>query len=159
MILALLLACNEGGPVEAPVAPVEMADSECAVCGMILREQPSPRGQVQHRDGTHALLCSLGDLRAHLAAPSPHGAAVGVWVEALPPTFDPATNPTLPLPWIPAESASYVVGVPRPLVMGRPALSYREAAEAEAAAAVLGGRFVTWGALLQTPFSEDPSSP
>lgn len=158
-LLALTLGCGTGpGPTDE-VAPADLGLEECAVCGMVVREQPAPRAQVLHRDGTRAMLCSIGDLRAHLASPSPHGKAQGAWVEALPPGTAPDALGTAPRPWLATEAASYVVGVPRPAVMGEPVLSYATPAQAAEAAAALGGWTTTWAALQATPFHELPARP
>ena len=110
--------------------PVALADQEDAVCGMLVREQSAPRGQVVHRDGERSFLCSIGDLLAYLAAPSPHGAPARVLVEVLQPTQDPALSHTGPHPWIVAEEGVYVVGIERERIMGAPVLIYRDRAAA-----------------------------
>ncbi|MCA9662509.1 MAG: nitrous oxide reductase accessory protein NosL, partial [Myxococcales bacterium] len=125
-----------------PLAPEPIDGQVCAVCGMLVREQPAPRGQVVHRDGTRAYLCSIGDLRAYLEDRSPHGAAVQVWVEVLPEDFDPGFPPTAGLPWSAADAASFVVGVERPLVMGRTVLAFADDGAAHAVAARLSGHAV-----------------
>jgi nitrous oxide reductase accessory protein NosL len=154
-LLALLACSSTAVPDAAPPVPEALARQECDVCGMTVAGQPPPRGQVQHRDGTHLHFCSLGDLRAHLEAPSPHGAVVATWVELLP-AGDPLALPLDALPVGRAEEASFVVGFARPGTMGRPALAYARSAEAEVAAAALGGRVVGWAALRAAPSFEDP---
>lgn len=157
-LLLALLAC--GGPQQAapptPVEPAPLAGTTCAACGMVVAEQPPPRGQVLHRDGTHAHLCSIGDLRAYLQAPNPHGQPLGTWVEALPAGYDPADTRSAALPWHDAETAHYVVGFHRPATMGRPALSFADAAAAAEASVRVGGHVVTWGDLRATPHHQDP---
>lgn len=159
LLLSLLLACGGAQAPEPEFAevPQPLSGTVCAACGMVVSEEPSPRGQVLHRDGTHAHLCSLGDLRAYLQAPNPHGKAVAVWVEVLPPDVDPARRSTTPLPWLRAEQAHFVVGFERPGTMGRPALSFATAAYAAEAAARIGGGTASWEALLTTPHHEDPA--
>ncbi len=123
-------------------APIGIA--ECAACGMVVREQPAPRGQVVHRDGTRVHLCSIGDMVHYLQTPSPHGKPAKIHVEALPVDFDPTGTDTNERPWVDAEKASYVVGVERKRVMGRAVLAYAERAQAEAAAKRLSGQLKTW---------------
>lgn len=143
-----LAACSGGSAaVEVVAAPAPITTQECASCGMLVSEQPSPRGQVVYRDGTHAHFCSLGDMLVALDARSPHGSPQGIYVEALPPDFDPADYAMDPLPWTPAESAAYVTGLTRERVMGRPLLSFVDRAQAEQAAAMAGGTVVSWAAL------------
>ena len=101
--------------------------------------QPAPRAQVVHRDGTRMLFCSIGDWQVHLGAPSPHGKVVASFVEVMEPGEDPMTLDTREHAWIPAEDASYVIGVPRSGIMGKPVLAYRTLAEAESVSAAHSG--------------------
>ncbi len=155
----LLLGCGsraeQGGA--APVQAVDPGGAECAVCGMVVREQPAPRGQVVHRDGTHAFVCSLGDLRAYLQTPGPRGEPVATYVEGLPDGADLHLLDTDPQPWIPAEDAHYVVGFARPSVMGLPIGSFASERGAALAASALSGHQATWDALRSTPFNELPA--
>lgn len=153
-----LAACSGTGATTATVdiAPQALEGQECAVCGMTVRDQPSPRGQVLHKDGTHLHFCSLGDLRAHLEAPSPHGRVLGTWVEALPADYDPGAHDTALQPVIPAERASYVVGFERPRVMGRPTLAFEDPTAAAAAAQRVGGHVVDWSRMTATPSHQVP---
>lgn len=105
--------------------PVEIADQEDAVCGMLVRDQSAPRAQVIHRDGERSFLCSIGDLLVYLEAPSPHGAPSKVLVESMDPSEDPSQSHTGPHPWILAEDGVYVVGIERRGIMGAPVLVYR----------------------------------
>ena len=152
MIWLWLLGCGGGGASTVDTTPDPIGYDECVVCGMVVSEQPPPRGQAIHRDGTHAFACSLGDLRAFLQAPSPLGPPVAVYVEALGDDLDAQG----PLPWVAAASATYVSGVDRPLVMGVPLLSYADRAAAERAAATHGGTVHDWVSVSATPFSEPP---
>lgn len=140
-----LAACGgsetRGAAVDETAQPI--GEAECGACGMIVREQLSPRGQVVHHDGTHVWLCSIGDLVAYLGAPSPHGRVEQIWVEVLPADFDLAHGDTAERPWVPAASASYVLGVSR-MVMGTPVLSFASASEATAVAQRVNGRVATW---------------
>lgn len=127
------LACDRGR--EVPDVPsdeiVAIADQAGAVCGMYVAEQPAPRAQVVHRDGTRLFLCSIGDLLVHLSVPSPHGAARRIFVEVLEPTEDPEAPATGAHRWQDATTVRYVIGVPRPGVMGLPVLTYADRASAE----------------------------
>jgi nitrous oxide reductase accessory protein NosL len=114
---------------------------------MLIREQSAPRGQVIHRDGKRSFLCSIGDLLAYLAAPSPHGAPARVLVEVLQPTQDPAESHTGAHPWIDAEEGVYVVGLERPQVMGTPVLIYRDRAAAEHVIEEPSAKIMSWNEL------------
>jgi nitrous oxide reductase accessory protein NosL len=154
-LLVLLVAACSGAEVETTVSfePQEPGTAECSVCGMVVAEQPAPRGQVVHRDGKHNFFCSLGDLRAYLQTPTPAGRPEGTWVEVLPPGFDLASRDASPHPWLAADSAVHVVGAQRGGIMGLPILSFADAASAVVPA---GARVTTWVALESTPFNELP---
>jgi nitrous oxide reductase accessory protein NosL len=137
-LAGLLMACGDeqaargGLPTEALV----IDDQEGAVCGMIVSDQSAPRGQVVHRDGHRAFLCSIGDLLAYLDVPSPHGAPEAVLVEVMDPGEDPMETHLGEHPWLPASEAVYVVGIPRRGIMGKPVLVYQS--EEEAAQIMVG---------------------
>ncbi len=159
MTLAFLALWGCGGNASVDPAAqeaTEIALAECAVCGMVVGEQPSPRGQLAYRDGTHAFTCSLEEIRALSTAPSPRGKPVNVWVEAVPEHFDWATFDTAPQPWVNADTAFYVFGVKRPRVMGVPALSFATQEVADRVAKGLGTTAVTWTEMTETPVPEVP---
>jgi len=126
-----------------------MGVAECASCNMVVREQPAPRAQLVHRDGTRAHFCSIGDMLPYLASPSPHGKPEQIFVEVMSLEEEPATPNTSAHPWAPAESASYVVGVTRPGVMGPPVLSYANPELAQQAAKRHAGRVQSFEQLKQ----------
>lgn len=117
------------------VAAEPMGAAECATCNMVVREQPAPRAQLVHRDGTRAHFCSIGDMLPYLASPSPHGKAEHIFVEVMSAEEDPESTSTAEHPWTPAAGVSYVVGVKRPKVMGAPVLSYTDPGTAKQVAA------------------------
>lgn len=148
LLAACLWSAGCGGrEQEAPgeaAQPEPIADHECGACGMIVREQPSPRGQVVHRDGTHVWLCSLADVVAYAAAPSPHGRVEQIWVETLAVDVDPARDELVERPWARAEGAHFVLGIERESVMGTPVLAFASATDASAAAERLHARVAGW---------------
>lgn len=137
-LLAALLAlagCEPPGPEPGDdLAAVAIGDHEDPVCGMLVRNQSAPRGQVVHSDGTRQLFCSVGDMLVYLSAPSRHGAVVATFVEVMEADEDPSQSHTGPHRWRRVEQASYVVGVARQGIMGEPVLAYADAAEAARAA-------------------------
>ncbi|MDH5490406.1 MAG: nitrous oxide reductase accessory protein NosL [Myxococcales bacterium] len=152
LLLALLAWGGPGCGSEeaAPAAATQaepIADHECASCGMIVREQPSPRGQLVHRDGTRLFFCSIDDLMVYRKAPSPHGAIRAIFVEANDPEADPIPHDLRPRPWIAAAEAFFVVGAPRERIMGPPVLVYAERAAATRVAERVGGEAIGWEAL------------
>jgi len=130
---SLLLACGATHDEDEGLGhePQELADQECAVCGMTARLQSAPRAQVMHRDGTELFFCSIGDLLVHRSAPSPHGKVVAIFVESMQASEEPGRAHVDPHPWIAAAEATFVVGIERPDIMGEPVLVYRDGAEAE----------------------------
>ena len=118
---------------------VTLADQEDAVCGMLVRAQSAPRGQVVHRDGSRLFFCSLGDLLVHLDAPSPHGRVEATFVEVMEVSEDPAQSHPGVHDWVRAADAVYVVGVDRPGIMGEPVLAYSNESDAERAMLIHGG--------------------
>lgn len=145
----LFTACEDAREtdVEVAAAAESFVAHECEVCGMILREQPAPRGQVVHRDGTRNYFCSIGDLVAYGAAPSPHGEATGTYVEVLEADVDPSIVSAEQRSWRDVGDVTFVVGgLVRP-VMGEPVLTFDDASEGAAAAERLGARTVRWGGL------------
>jgi len=142
--LLMALGCGTGKQAES-VAPAEagpLADHEGAVCGMLVRTQSAPRGQVVHRDGTNLFFCSIGDLLVHLSAPSPHGRVVEVFVEVLEPDEDPNRPHLAPHPWLRADEVAFVIGIERPNIMGEPVLAYRDAEAASQVTARNAGAIV-----------------
>ena len=159
MTLALLLLIGCGStqttdPTALQAQEIELA--ECAVCGMVVGEQPSPRAQLAYRDGTHAFTCSLEEIRALATAPDARGKPVSVWVESLPQPFDVSEYSTEPLPWLNADEAHYVFGAERPRVMGVPVLSFADAAIAKDVAKQLNTTPVAWTEMTETPVPEIP---
>jgi nitrous oxide reductase accessory protein NosL len=101
---------------------------------MVVSEQPAPRAQVLHRDGTRLFFCGISDLLVHLQAPSPHGAPVEIFVEVMEVDEDPREIHIGEHDWIRAEEAVYRVGDLRPpFIMGVPVMVYRDAASADRA--------------------------
>lgn len=153
LLLALATgACKESGggaAAEGPAAAQAIGVAECAACGMVVREQPAPRGQLLHRDGKRVWFCSVGDLAQYLAAPSPHGKPRAVWVEALAADAAPRRPDVGVRPWHLAESLHHVLGIDRPGIMGAPVMSYEDAAAARAVVERAGGEILPWPELVK----------
>ena len=151
LMAALLLAssgCGEDAVDEAGrLEPAAIGDSECAACGMIVRDQPAPRGQLVHRDGTRVYFCAIADLVTYVAAPSPHGSPRAIYVEIMSSDADPGDRDTRELTWSLVEDAGFVFGGFERPVMGEPVLTFANMDEARAAARRLDARAVTWAEL------------
>ena len=98
---------------------------ECQSCGMVVRDQPAPRGQVVHRDGTRAFFCSISDMVLYMETPSPHGKIQQSYVEVMDQAANPKNLDNSELEWASAEMAGYVLGFPRKGIMGEPVLVYK----------------------------------
>lgn len=148
-LVATSVACSRSSVADGndTLQPQPIGESECASCGMIVGRQPSPRGQVAHRDGTHSFFCSVADMIVYLSAPSPHGEVLGSWVEAMPVDVDPASESTEDRPWTDAQSAFFVLGDFHRRVMGRPVLAFTTEPDATAVATRLEAEVVTWSEL------------
>jgi len=149
-LFLIALACGDDGSGSAhrERAAVDFDGEECAACGMIVREQPSPRAQLVHADGTRLYFCAIADMLTYLQAPSPHGAATAIHVEANDPAAgDPVAHDTGPRPWVAAASARFVVGIRRERVMGQPVLAYEDDGDAGRIARRLGGEVTDWEGL------------
>lgn len=126
------------------VTPQPIGHSECAACGMVVREQPAPRIQVVHRDGERAYFCSIGDSLHYLADKNSHGEAAAVYVEVLESVMDPQLRDTDEKEWLLVSETAFVTGVARSGIMGEPVLSFRSVSAAEEAAKRHGGAVATW---------------
>jgi copper chaperone NosL len=134
--LLALSACGSNDATEAAVdrASAPIADHECDACGMILREQPAPRAELVHRDGERAFFCSIADLITYLAAPSPHGHPIAIYVEVMPDDATPENMSTDVMPLRLVEEVNFVYGDMHRPVMGEPVLTFATRAAAARAA-------------------------
>lgn len=141
--------CSRSNPAgeESAAGPLPIGDAACATCGMIVVQQPAPRAQLIHRDGTRAYFCSMSDVVVYASNPSAHGKPTAIFVETLDPGTDPAKTDAAPRPWAAVQSVSFVAGIERAGVMGKPALAYAVPQEAEQVAKRYGGTVMSWAEL------------
>ncbi len=142
-----LTGCDQGGDDSADNTGAEAESfglEECTSCGMVVREQPAPRGQAVHRDGTRKFFCALSDLLYYIETPSPHGQITDIFVEVLPADADPSEPDPSERDWLEAEKAQFIVGVDRPHVMGRPVLAYSPEVDVATLAERFDGQVVEW---------------
>jgi len=151
LIALLLVGCSSDEVGTGPAASQgarSLGGTEGAVCGMVVSEQPAPRAQVVHRDGTRLFLCGIGDLLVHLEARSPHGAPIEIYAEAMEIDEDPREVDFSEHEWIRAEDATYRIGDERPhLIMGEPVMVYRDRLTAESALSHGPTRILDFGEL------------
>lgn len=141
--------CSRSNPAgeESASRALPIGDAACATCGMIVVQQPAPRAQLLHRDGTRAFFCSMSDVVVYASNPSAHGKPTAIFVETLDPSAAPENTDPAARPWAPVESASFVAGIERAGVMGKPALAYAARDEAEQVAKRYGGTVMSWAEL------------
>jgi len=152
LCLLSLAACNrDNSPsTEADSVVAKNVETEtCSACGMVVREQPSPRGQVVYRDGSREFLCAIDDLVRFLEVPSPKGKPVKIYAEVMPDDHDLADMDTKGQPWVEADKLFFITGIERGGVMGAPALSYKTQEAAQKAARKYNGKVVTLEQLRQ----------
>lgn len=150
LLTTLFTGCNTDNTskaVEVDTGPQVLGVGECNACGMVVRDQPSPRAQGVHRDGTRAWFCSLGDMMVYLDTPSPHGLVNHIYVEDMPANFKSTDMNTEPLSWLSTSQAYYVLGVERPAIMGLAVLSFKDREAAEEVAGANSGRVLDWSGL------------
>ncbi len=140
------MGCASKAPQEPALHDhaIHLDQQQCAVCGMLVADQPVPRVQLLHRDGTRAFLCSASELRPYLVTPSRHGKVRTVFMEALSPKASIHDLGILPRPWTNAQDAYYLLGGPQRKIMGESILVYETRHEAEAARLRLGGHVVNY---------------
>lgn len=146
----VLVACRREESLSQNQAVFEAknADTEtCAACGMVVREQPSPRGQAIYRDGSREFLCSTGDLVQFLAVPSARGKPIAIYAEVMPDDHEADTRDTGWQPWVEAAELFFVIGIERDAVMGNPALTFNTQEAAEKVAKKLTGKVVIFDEL------------
>lgn len=139
LLLLLVAACgsNESSTTAVDTSAQPIAAHECAACGMIVREQPAPRAELVHHDGTRAYFCAIADLITYMEAPSPHGRPVAIYVEVMEDDAAPDDLSTDVRPLRPADDVSFVYGGMSRPVMGEPVLTFTTRAAADRAAARL----------------------
>ena len=151
LLMSTVPACKKDSVQTESIAfeAESIGSHECAACGMIVRDQPAPRGQLIHRDGTRHYFCSIADMITYIPAPSPHGRPVAVFVEVMAADADPSNMDTSPRHWSLAEDVSYVVGGIERQVMGETIMTYVDDQTAEEAAVQLNSQAVRWLQLVE----------
>jgi copper chaperone NosL len=148
--LYIFFSCSSSpGHIEQDHSAHPIGDAECNICGMLVEEQPAPRGQVLYRDGSHEFTCGIHGLHSLVSAPNPNGTPLSVYVESLEIDFDERQPSFEARPWIFAEEAYFVPLAERKMVMGAPFLSYADAETAKSKAESLGVSAVRWAELLE----------
>ena len=133
-MMAALAACSEAA--KNAIAQEPTAETACALDGMMLKDFPGSKAQVQYAEGKPDYYCDLMELFAMLLAPEDKRAVAGVFVQDMGKTdwAHPAGN------WIPAKDALYVVGSKKQGSMGPTFGAFLSASDAEAFSKKEGGK-------------------
>jgi len=147
LCLLAVASCHRENPAsdaDAGLQPKNADTETCAACGMVIREQPAPRGQVIHRNGDRRFLCSIDDLLQYLEVPSPSGKPARIYSEVMPEAHALEDMDTSFQSWEEAAALFYVTGIDRQGVMGAPVMSYQSKEAADKAAENFGGKVLTF---------------
>ncbi|MES2319367.1 MAG: nitrous oxide reductase accessory protein NosL [Pseudomonadota bacterium] len=111
-MVAALAACSEAARNAAAQEPT--AETACALDGMVLKDFPGSKAQIQYAEGKPDYYCDLMELFATLPAPENKRAIAGVFVQDIGKTdwAHPVGH------WIAAKDALYVVGSKKQGSMG-----------------------------------------
>lgn len=139
VLFASLAACDKVVQQATPQEPG--SDTACALDGMVLKDYPGPKAQIQYKEGAPEFFCDLMELFGSLLAPEQKRAVAAVFVQDMGKTSweHPEGN------WIDAKTAIYVTGSKKPGSMGPTFGSFSNMQDAEAFVKKEGGRIVRFG--------------
>ena len=141
----LLIACQKGKASNGvDLRPKAFHKHSCAACGMIIREQSAPRGQIVYRGGKHHFFCSISDMMTTLEMPSRHGKPLAVYTEVMDPHVHPNKFVTAGQTWVKATDAHYLLGYKKVRVMGVPVLVYQTKQDAQQIAKKYKASVYSW---------------
>lgn len=100
----LLGACSEA--IEQAVAQEPSNDTACALDGMMLKDFPGPKAQIQYAEGAPDFFCDVMELFAVMLEPEQKRRMAGVFVQDMGKANWDHPNAN----WIAAKTAVYVVG-------------------------------------------------
>ena len=134
---ALVLdACSQA--TVGAIAQEPLADTVCALDGMVLQDFPGPKAQVQYTEGKADYYCDLSELFAVLLAPEHKRKIAGVFVQDSGKT-DWATPSGH---WIAAKDALFVIGSRKQGSMGATFGAFSSAQDAATFVQEEGGKVV-----------------
>lgn len=134
--MLLLAACSQA--IKQTGAQEPSADTACALDGMVLKDFPGPKAQIQYGEGKPDFYCDLMELFAVVLAPEQKRPIAALFVQDMGKAdwAHPQGH------WIAAKSASYVVGSRKTGSMGPALASFSTAQDAAAFAKTEGGNVV-----------------
>ena len=133
-LIAGLAACSQAAKNATAQEP--SPDTACSLDGMVLKDFPGSKAQIQYVEGKPDYFCDLMELFAMLLAPESKRAVAGVFVQDVGKTdwAHPVGN------WIAAKDALYVVGSKKQGSMGPTFGAFSNAQDAAAFAKKEGGK-------------------
>jgi copper chaperone NosL len=134
LVALLLAACTPATPHLAAQEP--NADTACSLDGMMLRDFPGPKAQIQYAEGAPDYFCDVMELFALVLAAEQKRNVAALYVQDMSQAewAHPAGH------WIDARTAYYVVDSRKTGSMGPTFGSFGTEAAAKAFAAAEGGR-------------------
>lgn len=136
--MALLAACSQAALTAAAQEPA--ADTACALDGMVLKDFPGSKAQIQYVEGKPDYYCDLMELFAVMLAPENRRQVAGVFVQDIGKTD--WANPSGH--WIAAKDALYVVGSRKQGSMGPTFGAFSNAQDAAAFVQKEGGKVLPY---------------
>lgn len=134
--MVLLAACGQTTP--RVVAQEPAADAACALDGMVLKDYPGPKAQIQYAEGKPDFFCDLMELFTVVLVPEQKRRIAGLFVQDMGNTdWDHPQGH-----WIDAKTAVYVVGSKKQGSMGPTFGSFSNAHDAAAFVAKEGGKIL-----------------
>jgi len=136
--LVLLAACSQGA--SNVVAQEPGADTACALDGMVLKDFPGSKAQVQYVEGKPDYYCDLMELFSVMLAPESKRQVAGVFVQDMGKAdWDKPVGH-----WIAAKDALYVVGSKKQGSMGPTFGAFSNAQDAAAFVQKQGGKVLPY---------------
>jgi copper chaperone NosL len=144
--MVLLAACSQA--VKQAAAQEPDADTACTLDGMVLKDFPGPKAQIQYIEGKPDFFCDLMELFAVVQAAEQKRGVAALFVQDMAKAdwAHPQGH------WIAAKSALYVVGSRKAGSMGPTFASFSTAPDAAAFAKTEGGKIVPFDQITPAMF-------
>ena len=137
-VMAALAACGEAALTAVAQEPTK--ETACALDGMVLKDFPGSKAQIQYAEGKPDYYCDLMELFAVMLAPENKRRVAGVFVQDM--AKADWTNPVGH--WIVAKDALYVVGSKKQGSMGPTLGAFSNAQDAAAFVQKEGGKVLPY---------------
>lgn len=136
VLFASLAACDKAVQQVMPQEPND--ETTCVLDGMVLKDYPGPKAQIQYKEGAPDFFCDLMELFGFLLMPEQKRGIAAAFVQDMGKTSweHPEGN------WIDAKKAIYVVGSKKLGSMGPTLGSFSNMQDAQAFMEKEGGKIV-----------------